>query len=227
MIELVTVATHRARYFDALLESAAIYGFEPVVLGLGQEWKGFGTKLKLYHEHLRGIRDPKTLVLCVDAHDVLIVRPRECLEEIHARLGSPVIASAEKVCYPDPWKKPYFPRTESPWRFLNSGAILGEAGVMLELFEEHGGRIHDDTDDQRWWTDCYFSDQVLTRRHRIFLDSGCEALISAYDSLDDLELGTEIRVTPTGSRPCVIHGNGGINLDGIVEWIRSRERTDG
>lgn len=222
MIELVTVATRPAGYFEALLESAVLHGYEPVILGMGQEWKGFGTKLNLYHEHLRGITDPKRLVLLVDAHDVLIVRPCEALEEAFARLGAPVIASAEKLCYPDPWKESYFPRTESPWRFLNSGAILGEAQALLALFDEHQSRIRDDTDDQRWWTDCYFCDQVLTRRRRILLDTGCEALISAYDSLEDLELGAEIRNKLTGSRPCVIHGNGGVDLDSIVAWIRGR-----
>jgi hypothetical protein len=163
-------------------------------------------------------------VLFVDAHDVLIVRPREAIEAAFLALGQRAVASTEKLCYPDPWKESYYPEAASPWRFLNSGGILGEAETLLELFSDYGHLVHDTCDDQRWWTDCFLADRILAKRQRIALDTHCEIFQSAWNSLDALQLGQDVENSRTRTLPGVIHGNGGVDLDPIVAWLEAKRR---
>lgn len=46
-LRLVTVASDHRPELDALIDSAAAVGMEVTVLGMGQEWRGLGSKIKL------------------------------------------------------------------------------------------------------------------------------------------------------------------------------------
>ena len=219
MIQLVTVSTAPARHFHSLLETAQRFGFDAVVLGESIRWPGHGLKLRLLHEHVRRQTDPGLRILFTDAHDVLLVRPAREVEAVYEQVGAPILVAGEKYCYPDPWKVDYYPESPTPWRFLNSGGILGEVEPMLAVFEEYAHLYDDVYDDQRWWTDRYLTDAIVTRRGRIQVDVGCQVFQCVYDGYDALELGAIVRNRVTGSCPAVMHGPGHADLAPLLEWL--------
>ena len=50
-LQIVTVATHKLGYLEQLIESCKRAGTELKILGLGDKWEGFFTKLKLMHDY--------------------------------------------------------------------------------------------------------------------------------------------------------------------------------
>lgn len=162
----VTVATKPHKNLDRLLERAMKYGWSVEVLGMGdkrlQEWgKGFGVKIECLQRFLHTV-PPEELVLFTDAYDIL---PCDAAEEVQRRyqlLGAPpVLFAAEANCHPDKERSREYPplRPAALYRYLNSGAFLGRAGVLKQLMESAPYKIADD--DQRYWTTLYLQNRSL------------------------------------------------------------------
>ena len=67
--EVITYATHSERMFPELRES----GYPVKVLGWGDKWEGFHTKIKGVLEYVKTKR-PDDIVVCIDAFDTRIMR---------------------------------------------------------------------------------------------------------------------------------------------------------
>ena len=61
-IQIVTVATHKTGYIDQLSESCKKGGSNLKIIGLGEKWEGFSTKLKLMCKFLKSV-DPTSIVV--------------------------------------------------------------------------------------------------------------------------------------------------------------------
>jgi hypothetical protein len=72
-LHIVTVATESKYYFPYLVESCKRNGSTLVVLGYGDEWKGFNYRFKLMIDYLKKL-PPNDIVCFVDGYDVLCVR---------------------------------------------------------------------------------------------------------------------------------------------------------
>lgn len=71
--EVITYATHSERMFPQLMES----GYPIKVLGWGEKWENFMTKIKGVLEYVK-TKEPDDIIVCVDAFDTMINRdPRE------------------------------------------------------------------------------------------------------------------------------------------------------
>ena len=46
----------------------------------------------------------------------------------------------------------------NPWRYLNAGAFIGNAGAVTAALQPKLDLITKDTDDQRFWTRLYLDD---------------------------------------------------------------------
>ena len=231
-LEVITVATRsddgalelgRVRL---LQESCARNGFRLSILGAGETWRGFGTKLRLLREHIREYPEG-ALVLFTDAYDTMFLPCRDSIVSRFALFRSPIVFSAEKVCWPDGYLESLYPRStvtgaspgdsrigalrpwppfESPFRFLNSGSYMGYAGAIREALSELGPR--DEDDDQRLWTR-YF----LLHPGKSSLDHGAALFHTLCHVLPDdfvVEKASPVRLLSrlTRSEPCVLHGNG-------------------
>lgn len=152
-MRLVTVATKSEDMFPILKKASDRLGYDLVVLGWGQAWRGFAWRWSLLKEYMRTI-PPNELVVWCDAYDVLPIAPPAEVEARYRRLGAPMVMSVE-----DPEVSPvelYLRRRlyGKPCRdnvFINGGLYMGTAGVLLEMIrvlqDEVGMR--DTDDDQR------------------------------------------------------------------------------
>lgn len=231
---VITVATNPARRAGHLVpvrllaESCRRNGFPLTVLGAGRSWKGYGTKLRLVREYLRGVR-AGALVVFVDAYDSLFLPSHDRLVERFLAFDRPLVFSAEKGCWPDGARAARYPRSrtalshrrsrplgaaaprpappsQTPFRYLNSGGYMGHAGALLEALDDLSPGEGDD--DQRLFTD-YF----LKHPDRVGLDHEATIFQTLYEvepaDFDWSRNGSlRLRSRLTGSEPCVLHGNG-------------------
>lgn len=155
--------------------------------------------------------------LCfVDARDVIfLVGPDEVMER-YLTLGHPWVYAAEPFIWPpDSFEPDDYPPCDTPYRYLNGGASIGEVGHMLEQFNlrTDGGKAlptYLPKGEQGWLATLFLEGHP----DAIKLDTGCELFMCLCGS----RVGDEpyVTVSPgkvhnrvTGTDPLIVHFNGG------------------
>lgn len=191
-LKVITVATHDNTGLQMLRKSLDLAGMDYAVLGMGEPWRGFGTKIILTREYLRTL-EGYTHFIFVDAYDTLFLKPITDYE-------GGIIFSAEKNCWPD-YNAPY-PVSTKVFRYLNSGCYVAPIEEYLALTDQFPVDYADD--DQRYFTNIYL------KTDRIKLDTDCKLFQSyAFTDQNDLTLlPDKIINNHSQSEPAVIHFNG-------------------
>jgi len=189
---------------------------------IGHNGIGWAGKLKWQRNALSAL-DPKEQVILSDGWDVLLQGPRKVVEGLIPDEGEIVVAG-EKNCWPDPKLQIHYPMGPTPWMFVNSGLIAGEAGALLGEIER-GYAAGDPKlleDDQRLWTWLFLTGE------KIFIDYNCRLFQTTFLNIVGTELGIcnetkQIHNQKTGMIPCFLHCNAGqdwtereLNLMGIT-----------
>jgi hypothetical protein len=181
--------------------------------------KGHGAKITLLYQALMELHDPKTLVMLVDGYDVLFCTPkREILDKYNAILaenpGKTIVFGAEMYCWPDKdmdlkyEEMIYKGQSVGPYKYLNSGTILGPAGDIIKLIYPMIHKVTPITDDQRFYTSSLLNDPET----KIILDTKCQLFqclaseMKTHVLWDAKEMRWYNIVTQTN--PCLMHGNG-------------------
>lgn len=86
--------TNETRIFIKTLEAN---GWEYEIIGLGETWKGFETKVEGYHKFLKSLPDNKLIVLS-DARDVVCLRSNKAFLEGFNTFGKPMVVNMEVFC---------------------------------------------------------------------------------------------------------------------------------
>lgn len=218
---------------DTLLQSIQINGINLNVRGHDREWEGNIDKVSQLHTELASL-PPNDIFMFVDAYDVAIVSSEEeILENFHA-YDAPFVISAEKPCWPDDHIRQYYPPSDSPYAFLNSGTYIGYVWAVLEYFDYcskfEGYRVptfdgieqipHAGS-DQRCLTTWY-----LNHTDKAILDSEQRIFSTLAETpLESFELLAPNRIInlDTGHRTCVLHGNSAEGMLTLVRlWFRVR-----
>lgn len=133
-----------ANYRNSCLEnwetSLRKHGYNYIILGENQVWKGFRTRIKATYQYLRCL-DRNQIVVITDTYDVLACRPQE--ELLNAYLenyNSKLVVSAElpcgRNCRPlnNWWSLHSGPR--SPFQYANVGFYMGPVILARKFFRE-------------------------------------------------------------------------------------------
>ena len=102
-IHVVLAANEMRPTLEALIRSLAKHGYSHDVYGLGQPWQGFPTKMKLYLEGIKKVRETKgdaALITLLDAFDTFAIRPASVAAAAYLAKPRrmPILFSAEVVC---------------------------------------------------------------------------------------------------------------------------------
>jgi hypothetical protein len=170
--------------------------------------------------------DPSvTHIMWMDGFDTFITKPPSVILNQWAHLGRPrLLLAGEKACWPDPDVIFRYPPShkipESPFRFINAGAwlgqieyVIGALSLMLQMFP-------DEENDQRVWTTLYVGNCF---RGGAIIDTECCVFQTMCHTLPS-------EINP---HACVYHYNGGIwrdpnNRQHIDHWERiKREHNHG
>ena len=231
----LTYATHGGKddRFCRSVRSALQHDLPLRILGWGTQWKGLTQKFTGSHAFLLSL-PPDCIVLFNDAFDVLYGADAETIQSRYRSAGSGVLFSAECGCWPqitrDRGKGDVclvdYPKSPTPYRYLNSGQWIMEARDAAPLFEtliseagtyaERYGVEVSKINDQEMSSDMY-----MAGRMGIHLDHDAklfQAMHATHDRpLAECDPWKDIKNdgrggyenVRTGGRPVVFHFNGG------------------
>jgi len=232
-VHVFACATEYRQETAILWRSATRNGFIFHPVGVGEPWRGFATKFLAYERSLQGLIHsneirPDDTVMLMDAWDTVILGGvDEFLDKIAGLPSEAVLCGAERVCGPNHFLvaqiEALFPDGRTPWRYPNSGGLVGSAEAMIKLL--HG--LINDMDDGSV-LDASDNDQVRLHDYLIaransgspvpfVLDLDCRIFQCMYEEQPQwdavFDAGGE-QPKPrmvnrlTGERPVVAHGNG-------------------
>jgi hypothetical protein len=213
--------------------SLARLGVEPVILGFGEHWGGLVTKPKRLRHYLRHDCTDDVVIacdcwdLCFQSHpDEIVARWKELWP------NREVVFNAERSLFPRGDLAEFFPETGTPWRYLNSGFMIGRRDDLLTMIESvDWDSILEDTQfkeptevtyagvTRRYEVDSWFhpNDQsdyqeIWTKQPvPIKLDTRGQLCIALHGSeFTDFDLsGPKVRHKDPDATPGALHGNGG------------------
>lgn len=208
-IKVLTVATTNNLWLRALEKSAIRNGMDFTVLGIGEPWRGFGTKILLTAEYLKTL-EGYTHFIFVDAYDTLFLKPITDYE-------GGILFSTEKHKWPDRFAA--YPETDKVWPYLNSGSYIAPIKDYLELIKNNPVKFEDD--DQGYFTNLYLKGE------NIKLDTECKLFQSyAFSTPEDFTINGTFKNNITGTEPSIIHFNGKCHEQKIYTMVKYQTLKD-
>lgn len=229
--QIVTVANKRPTEdyytFDEFFRST--HGEMVFILGSQpRAYGGLGSKPRLLYHAIKNKQiTAKHLIFC-DCFDIVFVDAPRVLFEFYQEFNSSVVISSEKNCFPDTYKEQYDMLSDKPYRYLNSGMVVGETDAILAILEHiDAPNIPDDH-----WSDeknCMINPNDQEYYQKVFLEQPVKISLD-YDQIlcntlhsvavDDLDFdGDMIFNKETKTCPISFHFNGGAKTGGLREPI--------
>lgn len=218
-VKVITVSDRAptAPYYilEQFKESLRRLGVVPVILGWGEPWGGLMTKPKRLRTWLQ--TDPTAkecdLIIVVDAWDIIFVKhPDDIAKTYMENFAGKVVFNGERCCFPRGDLAEQFEDKGTPWRYVNSGFMMGKPEDILTIIQDMGiDAIGEDRrgpngmiepNDQEHYTLAYLRQPVP-----MVIDSKTQLCMACHgSSLDDISLGLKNNIT--GEKPGVWHFNG-------------------
>lgn len=206
--------------FDKFVASLTRFGVEPTILGWHEHWHGLMTKPRHLRKWLRDKKNKADILIVCDAWDIVFTaHPDEIVETYKKHFDGYLVFNAERSCFPRGDLAPRFPDQGTPWRYLNSGFMIGPAPFILTLLEHMAlDAIPDDhkRPDGSWF---HPNDQehymlgFLDQPVPMVLDTRCILCQSCSGStIEEFDIDT-LKNRITGTHPYVFHFNGGSKND--------------
>ena len=191
-IHAVTYASHGGRddRFCRAVESAIRHDIDLVILGWGVKWIGLSQKLEAAHSYVKALPS-SDIILFTDAFDVLFTEKLSNINEkfitLSNKTNSKIIFSAECGCWPHVMEDKNiclikYPKSPTPYRYLNSGTWIGYAEnseIMLREIIKEAGSDFKNANDQKLVADMY-----INHKYGIKLDFYSEIFQSMHMTLD-------------------------------------------
>lgn len=241
--EVVTVCSHMPHqpyyHYTEFLKSLVVHNVGPTVLGFEEGWGGLITKPKRLRHYLRHVCKADVVIAC-DCFDVIFLDHPDAIAEKWASLwpDKPIVFNAERNLFPRSDLAEFFPETGTPFRYLNSGFMIGRPNDLLDMIESidwdalgedrrieapetiyYNGHIpYTGSTAKTYQPGEYYTPNDQSEYQEIWtvkpvpmeLDTKAELCLCAHGSeVDDFEWGDRIRHRLTDTEPGVIHCNGG------------------
>jgi hypothetical protein len=221
MIRVISYGTNKQAYFDLFIESCIRYNIEPVIIGWGEPWIGFGKKLTDIRDYASSLPEDE-VILVVDPFDVIFLCGLDEIEEKFIKSGTRLLCGALKLG--KTMRKVYnvefnktgrpTPATQYGYDSVNVGTWITTAGYAVTLINRFVSEfgMTPVTMDQDLFTAVYINNPA-----EVSLDWSCEIfhnlffknLFTRKPNLEDIEFRDgRIYNTSTGTYPCVVHASG-------------------
>jgi hypothetical protein len=245
-VRALTVATKSDGYYPLLLSSADQFGYELTTLGSGEEWTGMAGKMIRYRDELSRY-DPDTLVMLVDAYDVVFAAPAWEAESLFKHMQLPYLLSGQRYFASSPFIRHLADEVmglDRSGRFLPTlgeeaygrpcmGALMGWAGSLVILFTQLVAL----EDEHQTGNDQILINLFLEKHpDAAHVDRRCTIFQNLWRTRGRLPINgvfhpsdpeAEVRVLPsgrpenrlTGTRPQVIHGFMDLDMNPLLESL--------
>ena len=229
MATVIAYGTDKQAYFDLFIESCKRFQIEPVILGWGEKWIGFGKKVMAIRDHIKQLPEDE-IVISVDPFDVIFLCELEEIEHKFNSINIPFLCGALKL---DAFNSSVYnfefnrtgemiPATPTGYNFLNSGTWISRAGNAVKIIDMLVKNYHmtEVTMDQQLLTELYIQNGSV-----VGIDWQCEIFhnilfidfITRRPDLRDIVFNTNrIKNTTTGTFPCILHASGNASMRNIA-----------
>lgn len=208
-LHFITVATIGHPNLDKL--KGQVKSKNQILLTLGSEMNrpigwvtggNFGIKLlEVFNFLMRPNIDPFDIILFTDAFDVAYVGNEEELLRRFQKFKKPIVFGAEKLCSPDAELAGQYPKTDSEFKFLNSGGFIGRVWAPRRCMADYN--FNDMIEDQRYWIAKFLKNQDL-----IELDYNLEIFLNCVETDKKDHFFDGFNAYYKHAQPLVIHANG-------------------
>jgi hypothetical protein len=225
MSKVVAFGTNKQAFYDLFIESCRRYNIEPVIIGWGEKWIGFGRKTMMIREYIKCLPENE-IVISVDPFDVIFLCGLNEIENKFNNIPASFLCGALRLnkfngaIYNYEFNKTdkRIPETPTHYNFLNTGTWISRAGYASYLIDELVNRYHmsETSMDQQLLTGIY-----IHNSYKVDIDWNCEIFhnllfkdfITRKPDLKDLEFNTNrIINTASGSKPCILHASGNTSM---------------
>ena len=194
------------------IKSCKVYGLKHEIMGLGKKWNGGnmakgpggGQKVNLLKNKIKDMNGEQ-IVLVTDSYDVIMTANSEEILRKYKKMDSTLVFAAESSCWPDKERASLYPKQKNRKNiYLNSGGFIGPVKAIKYILRD----IEDYEDDQRYYTNVFFSD---FGKNHMKLDYNCEIFQCLNDGENEVSINkskSRIFNRITGTEPCQIDGNG-------------------
>jgi hypothetical protein len=224
-MKVITVATESGGYFNTLIESSKKYNYQLIILGFGNEWKGFGWRVKLVLNFLKQL-PPEEIVMMVDAYDVIFLRDSKDIIDEFKKLNTRFLCGAFRkingiIGYV---QEKEFGKCKNnllyPYVNICAGTWMGYVEDIINLYSKY--EIDNNQDDQILLNIIY--DQVNNQKI-ITADTKFNIFCTLFPNLISGEIRDEDKIIVnnnelicgnTNTKPFAIHGLANTKLNNIL-----------
>jgi hypothetical protein len=229
---IITVCTHMPHepYYCLNEFAKSLKGEQLIVLDREYtNYSGLGSKPKGVYRAIKEGAIKSKYILFTDCWDFVFAEsPKALMRSYFENYPDvPLVISAEKNCFPADLKDEYDTLSGKPYRYLNSGMIVGETEAFLEVLEAMDLKNVPEDYRKEDGNMCHINDQFLYQEIfvkqpvKIELDYDQKLCCTLHATkLEDLDFKfSRIRNKITDSYPCSFHFNGSGKTDGCREPI--------
>jgi hypothetical protein len=211
-ITLLSFASDPHHDMLKLLRASSPYPLE--VLGQNKQWRFPRDKLEAVKHYLskKHLRHSDKIILFVDGYDTFFAPAKQDMIKKFQAFHKPIVISAEIGCWPSHTpacvNKALYPKSPTPFRYVNSGTYIGYASAIYKMLKEVLEEHPQQKDDQYMLHDYFINhpDQVALDYHQTLFSLLYQTNLSNYHYEEKTGF---IRNLITQSTPVVFHGNGG------------------
>lgn len=226
-----------------LLNSAKKHGINVQIVGIGEPYQSFQSKIVSLKKFIDGLPASKQFVLYIDGRDVIVLHPLATICNKFNDLGYEIVISAEHQCYPvkdQDWVD-LFPCWGCGRDFPNAGIWMGERNALSRAFDillKMKEKLKATTsppefkniweyrvfarDDQFLWQLAFITNAFNVRldwRGELSVNvNGTDRKLEDNNDFDFKEC--EVRVKATNAFPSLIHFSGKARDRHLEKWAR-------
>jgi len=211
-IALLSFASDPNHSMLSLLRASSPYPLE--VLGQNKKWRFHRDKLEAVKQYLsrKNLRHSNKIIMFVDGYDTFFAPGNQDIVRKFKAFHKPIVISAEKGCWPFHTpaciNKALYPKSPTPFRYLNSGTYIGYASAIYAMLKDVLQEHPQQRDDQYMLHDYFINhpEQVALDYHQEIFGLLYETSLHDYHYNDETGFMSNLI---THSTPVVFHGNGG------------------
>lgn len=166
-------------YKKALKASCDYHNIALITLFHSHEWQSHRNKDSYLRTFLQSVH-PEEIIFFTDGYDTFFIDNEKNILDRYRLLsndGEYIVVSAEKNCFPNKRIANEFPVVHTPYRYLNSGGMIGKAKQLLEVLtaieQESKDLEYENKDIYKWSNQYLWSLIYLKKTHKIILDINC------------------------------------------------------
>jgi len=119
------------------IKSLKKYNYDYNVVGLGQKWLGFMTKINGYYEYAKSAH-PDQLIVITDAYDVMANGPPHELIKSYKEYNKPLVVGCETYCGANcipitNWWNERSQEKQGKLKYVNSGFFMARANYLVKV----------------------------------------------------------------------------------------------